>query len=355
MLKIGIIGAGSISSRHIKSYQENPNCEVTAIADINGEQAKKMAAEYGIGKIYATADELLADSEIDAVSIVTPTFTHKDIALKAIKSGKHILCEKPPAMNAHEVKEIKAAAEGSGKVFMFAMVCRFINKYKYIKSYIDSGKCGRIVCAETARVTRGPMPQGWFRQSRLGGGMLRDSAIHELDLTLYAMGYPRAVAVSAFESREGSELTEKLKSNTVGYRSADKTRYPCDVEDVIKAFITLDNGANLIIKTGYETYLTPRPEHYIEICGEKAGIYSPENDSTDSLTLLEITDDHYLSETRPVIPSNDPYAEEVEHFVDCCLGKMECSVKLTEAVTLMEIIDAIYESAKIGKTVTINN
>ncbi len=352
MLKIGIIGAGSISKWHIKSYLAHPECEVVAITDKNSEQAAATAAEFGIGKVYATSDELLLDSNIDAVSIATPTFTHKDIAIAAIKAGKHILCEKPPALNADEVREIKAALEGTNKVFMFAMVCRFLNKFKCIKEYIDTGKMGKFICAEVARTARMSKSSGWFAKSSLGGGILRDAAIHEIDMVLYAMGYPRAKSVTAFASHLNNDLPSKLKSGVGGYVSADKNVYKSDVEDIIKAFVTLDNGANLFIKTGC-VYLTPREERFIEICGERAGVMFDEASSGPELPFVEITDDYEMRESGIEVAKNDPFTDEIAHFIDCCNGKTECIIKIDEAIKLMELIDAVYESAKTGETVII--
>lgn len=124
MLKIGIIGAGSMSQHHIGPYQATGKCEVKAIADLNLDFAKQKAAEFNIPDVYDDYRELLKDESIDAVSIVTPTFTHKQIMLDAIKSGKHILCEKPPALNADEVRECCEAAKKSDKVIMYGLVCR---------------------------------------------------------------------------------------------------------------------------------------------------------------------------------------------------------------------------------------
>ena len=91
MFKIGIIGAGTITQKHITAYQANPLCEVVSIADINPEQAQKTANEFGIKNVYTDYHDILNDESIDAVSIATPTFTHKGIAIYAIKAHKYIL------------------------------------------------------------------------------------------------------------------------------------------------------------------------------------------------------------------------------------------------------------------------
>ena len=271
MIRIGIIGAGSLSSRHINAYLKDGRCEVTAIADINPEQLNKTANEFGIKKRYSGYRELLDDEDIDAVSIVTPTFTHKEICLYAIERGKHILCEKPPALNADEVKEVAAALEGTDKVFMYAMVCRFSEKFKYVKNLIDSGKMGRPICAEAVRTSKLSEHRGWFARSELGGGALRDEAIHEIDLVLYALGYPRAVSVTAFRSDINNSLPSKMRSGVGGYVSADKSKRENNTEDIINAFVMLENGVNFTVKTG-SVRLADENECGLTINGEKAGV-----------------------------------------------------------------------------------
>lgn len=347
MLKIGIIGAGAISNQHLTYYFENSDCEVVAISDINYDRAKLMADKFGIQNIYTDYHDILNDKTIDAVSIATPTFTHKEIALDAIKSHKHILCEKPPALNADEVKEICDALKGYDKVFMFAMVCRFRNQVQYMKNYVESGKMGKIICAEAVRTNLMSKKNGWFANRKLGGGSLRDEAVHELDLVLYIMGYPKATKVTAFESHLQNDLAHKIKGIGAGYKSADTNTYQNNTEDIIKGFITLDNGVNLIVKSG-SVNLSHKRGAYTEINGEKAGAVME-----GPLKLYEVTDDLYIQETIPLIDDNNCFADEIRHFLDCCANNTECIVKHDEAVTLMEIIDAMYKSAETGETITL--
>jgi len=351
MLRIGIIGAGSLSSRHINAYRNDNRCTVTAIADINPEQLKKTADELGIEKRYSDYRKLLDDTEIDAVSIVTPTFTHKEICLYAIEKGKHILCEKPPAMNADEVKEVAAALDGYDKVFMYAMVCRFNERYKYVKNFIDSGKMGQPICAEAVRTAKLSAHYGWFARSELGGGMLRDSAIHEIDLVLYALGYPRAVSVTAFRSDINNSLPSKMKSGVSGYVSADKSKRENNTEDIINAFVMLENGVNLTVKTG-AIRLADDGECRLTINGEKAGVTMSVFGEAP-VKVTEVTEDGYLQISSPMLSTNNAHNDETVHFIDCCCGVAECTVKPYEAVRLMELIDAVYESAKTGETVII--
>src|SRR5688572_20617735 len=107
-LRVGIIGGGWPGGQHIKGYQAAGGWKITAIADLIPSRREKMLAEVPQAKQYASAEELLADKEIDAVSVCLPNFLHAPITLAALKAGKHVICEKPPAMNAGEAKKIEA-------------------------------------------------------------------------------------------------------------------------------------------------------------------------------------------------------------------------------------------------------
>lgn len=354
MLKIGIIGAGTISDNHINAYKAHPECEVKAIADVNFDLAVKKSKAHGIERVYADYREILSDAEIDAVSIATPSFTHKQIAIDAIKAGKHVLSEKPPALNADEVREIKAASENSDKVLMFGFICRFRNQVQYLKEYIDAGKMGRILCAEAARVSRCSQLRGWFvNKSKSGGGPLIDGNIHEIDSILYLMGYPKPKTVLGFTSDMNNTLPDRIKGKSGGYRSSDTNVYERDVETFAKALVTFENGACLSIKTS-SVLNAVAPSTYMDISGEKAGARMEPWVADKTLTMLELTDDNYMREVKPElinIAGAELWQKQISHFVDCCMGRSECICKISEAVSLMEIIDAIYNSAKLGKAV----
>ena len=154
MFTVGLIGAGTVSARHIEAYKANKNCYLKSIADINEEQLHKRAADYKIENAYTDYHKILADNEIDAVAIVTPTFTHRDIIIEALKSGKHVICEKPPTRTAQEAIECHEAAKKYGKLLMYTFVSRFSAEVQYLKKYAEAGKFGQIVCAEAARLSR---------------------------------------------------------------------------------------------------------------------------------------------------------------------------------------------------------
>ena len=200
MLNVGIIGAGSISTRIIEQFNNSLECTIKSIADLNIDLAKKRAEEYGITNYYSDYHEIINDPEIDTVCILTPTFTHKDIVLEAVKNNKHIYCEKPPALNADEIKVCAEAVKNYDKCLMYGLVCRYYSEIQYLKEYISSGKMGKIICAEASRLGRMSRQNGWFTVKKLGGGSLIDSTIHQLDMVLYLMDYPKVNQLLLFQA-----------------------------------------------------------------------------------------------------------------------------------------------------------
>ncbi len=354
MLKIGIIGAGTISDNHINAYRGHQECEVVSIADINLALAEKKAKTYNIANAYSDYHEILNDKEIDAVSIVTPTFTHKQIIIEALAAGKHVLSEKPPALNADEVREIKAVAEKSDKCLMFGLICRFRSQIQYLKKYIEAGKMGPILYTEAVRTTRCSGLKGWFvKKSMSGGGPLIDSNIHEIDCLLYLMGYPKPKTVLGFTSDMNKDLPDKIKGRTLSYVSSDTNVYERDVETFASALVTFENGACLSIKTssvfnGVSTGL------HMEISGEKAGARMEPWNPDKTLAMIELNDENYMQEVKPTLTNvagGDLWFKQISHFVDCCTKRAECITKIDEAEMLMEIIDAVYKSAQTGKAI----
>lgn len=350
MLKVGVIGAGSISLEHLCAYSKNKDCKVVAIADLNTELAKKRAEEFDIEKVYNDYMDLLNDTDIDAVSIVTPTFTHKKIVKDALLKGKDVLCEKPPALNATEVEELAEVAKKSGRVLMFAFVCRFRSQMQLLKEYIDSGKMGKIINVTSFRIRRCDSTGGWFvNKSKSGGGPLIDTNIHEIDSLMYLMGYPKPKSILGFTSDLGKDLPAKIKGYNKGWISSDTNIYERDVENVANAFITFENGTCMHISTSSILHSVTEGI-YIELCGEKAGVRLDRLENGIKLTMLD-SNDGYFRESTPLIDDLDVFSEEINHFVDCVVTGKECICKLDEAVSLMKIIDGIYESARLGKSI----
>ena len=162
-----------------------------------------MAAKYG-GRAYDTAEELLADPAIDAVSVCAANYAHAELTIKALRAGKHVLCEKPMALNAEEARQMKEAADRNGKLLMIGFVRRYGNDCKIMEDFVNSGYFGDIYYSKATYLRRNGNPGGWFGdKSRSGGGPLIDLGVHVIDLTRYLMGKPRYPS-TALPSRSSS-------------------------------------------------------------------------------------------------------------------------------------------------------
>ena len=346
--KVAVIGAGTISACHLSSYQQIPNVRVVAICDQNLELAKSRAQEYNIPYFCADYHEILADPEVDAVSIVTPTFTHKTIVLDALEKGKHVFCEKPPALTYEDALACEEAAKKAGKVLMYGFVCRFIASNQYVKQYIDAGKMGQIYYAEASRMENCSQIGGWFRdKSKAGGGSLMDAAIHQLDLMLYFMGYPKVLSVKGFTSDVNKDLPERIQSAAASYKSVSNTYIPRTVESFASAYITFEGGKNLYIKAAHIANTVDSGTR-MEILGEKGGISFTDG----NLRLLTIDETNHFVKSEPNIYDDpDLFTPEIRHFVDCCTGKAKCIPNAEEGTQIMRILNAIYESAATGSEI----
>ena len=352
-LKIGIIGTGGISECHIDAYKKNPNVELYAFCDINRKRVEEKADKHGIPRERCFTDTeamMRALPEIDAVSVCTWNNAHAPCTIAALKAGKHVLCEKPMAMNAREGRAMQAAAEKAGKLLMIGFVRRFGNDARVVKDFVDSGGFGDIYYAKAAYLRRNGNPGGWFGdKSRSGGGPLIDLGVHVIDFVRYVLGNPQPVSVygATFHKLGNRSNLKSVK----GYQSADAgsgAKEICDVEDLAAAMVRFDNGTVLNVETSFCLNIkTGRGD--IEFFGTKAGakldpkleIFSEIN---DYMVNIGFADDTALS-------FSGLFENEVNHFVSCVLGKEKCIAPAEDGVALMRILDAIYKSAATGREV----
>lgn len=347
MIRIGIIGAGNIALRHLDACRAMDDVSVVAICDLNQALAQSRATEYGIAQVFTSPSALLADPQIDAVSIVTPTFTHGALVAEALRAGKHVLCEKPPALTYEDALANEKLAKECGKLLMYGFVCRFHSMYAWLKDYIDAGNVGDIYYAEAYRMQRCSQIGGWFRDiKKCGGGQMMDAAIHQLDILLYYMGYPKVRSVRGYTSYVNKDLPDRIQSINTGYVSVDNQRLSRTVESFASAYITFEGGKNLFIKAA-QVANTLNPGTQMELLGDRGGICF----NHDGIHLLTVEGDQFV-ETKADVPDNgDHFAMEIRNFVDSCQGKAECLAPAHHGTQIMRILNSIYESAETGNEI----
>lgn len=348
MLKVGVVGVGSISEMHIKPYLENKDVELVALCDINEERLAEKGKLYDVSQLYHNYQDLLKNPEIDAISICTWNNSHAEIAIAALEAGKHVLVEKPLSMTTEEALAIEAAAENSGKVAQVGFVRRHGENTKVLKQFIDNGDLGEIYYAKASYLRRLGNPGGWFSdKTKSGGGPLIDLGVHVIDLMWYLMGRPRPVSVSGntYNKLGNRSHIENLSF----YQAADYDPTLNDVEDLTNALIRFENGASIFVDVSFTLQAT-KDETSVKVFGDKGGA-----EIEPALALVTERNNVILNSTPQLdnlgLDVGKAFSSEINHFVECCQTGKETIAPVSDGVEVMKMLNAIYESAKQGKEI----
>ncbi|MDR0567863.1 MAG: Gfo/Idh/MocA family oxidoreductase [Spirochaetaceae bacterium] len=356
-MKIGIIGAGGMARYHYEGFTK-AGAEVAGIADLNEKGARAFADARGIKNAYSSLGEMLkAERGLDGVSIVTPNKFHKPLIIEALCAGKHVFCEKPPALNASEMQEICAVQEKSGKTLLFDFNNRARPESQAVMDYIRAGRVGRINSAQAVWVRRAGIPGfgGWFTTKALSGGGPVIDLLHMIDLALYFMGYPEPANLLGvtFDTFMGN------KAFKGPWGIPDTAEGVADVESASHAFLTFKTGQCLSIRASWAE-LNEREAVSVTFQGEKAGgkvertfkAYGADDTAEDSCALYTEEYGRQVDLTVQCPPDETMgRTAAARNFVETVAGKAAPLNLPGEALTLMRIIDGIYESAQTGKAV----
>lgn len=344
-IKVGVIGAGSISDSHLQAYYNHPEVDLYAISDANAERAAQKAEKYEIPQVYKDYHELLADPEIEAISICTWNNSHAEISIKALKAGKHVLVEKPLCRTVVEAEEIQAAVRESGKLLQVGFVRRYDTNAQLIRQFIDNGDLGEIYYAKASCLRRLGNPGGWFADvNRSGGGPLIDIGVHVIDLCWYLMGRPKVVSVSGNTyNKLGNRANVK---NLSFYKAADYDASLNTVEDMANALIRFENGASLAVDVSF-TLHSKQDEMSVKLYGDKGGV-----ELEPSLMLVSEKYDTILN----MVPQTDKtgfnfataFQNEINHFISCVQSGSTPISPVEDGLEIMKILCGVYESAEKG-------
>lgn len=363
-MKVGVIGTGLIADfAHLPGYRA-VGADVVAVADVVRARAERMAHKYEVAHVYQDYHDLLARPEIEAVSVTVPNHLHYPITLDALKAGKHVLVEKPMAMNLAEARTMQRTAEEAGRVLMVGFNSRFRTDVQKLRRLIAGGRLGDIYFAATGYLRRRGYPSGWFTVKReSGGGPVVDIGIHVMDFTRYLVGSPRPLSVVAETARkfgpvpvedgvwESSDVREGLRDGSI-----------FDVEDFATAWIRFEGGLVMTLETAWTANL-PRDRVYANLLGTKAGAaidsYHPIHKQGEGGGVVE-TVDLFTEEAGMIADVAVPYTarpshtEEIRHFLAVIEGREKPIMGAEDGVIMQAILDAIYESAEAKREVTID-
>ena len=148
-IKLGVIGAGGFAGRHLEGIHLARNSESVAVCDVDLERARARAEEFNLPYYYGSIDELLANPEVEAVTIVTNDQTHREATVKALHAGKHVLCEKPMALSKEDCKAMIAAQKETGNILMVGQIGRYTEAFNKAVEIVNSGEIGELFCVES--------------------------------------------------------------------------------------------------------------------------------------------------------------------------------------------------------------
>ncbi|QDA75533.1 Gfo/Idh/MocA family protein [Listeria seeligeri] len=356
-LKVGIIGCGGIANgKHMPSLLNAEKAEMVAFCDIVLEKAESAAKEFGTGNasVYTNYKDLLQDKSIDVIHVCTPNISHAEISIAAMEAGKHVMCEKPMAKTTDEAKSMIAAAERTGKKLTIGYQNRFRKDSDYLHQICENNELGDIYYAKAKAIRRRAVPTWgvFLDEEAQGGGPLIDIGTHALDLTLWMMDNykPKYVVGNSYHK------LAKKENAANAWGSWDPKKFT--VEDSAFGFITMENGATIVLEASWALNTLDVGEARTSLSGTEGG--------ADMEDGLRINGEAYSQMYEKKIQldadgvdfydgeGDDPALIEAEQWLDAILNNTEPVVKPEQALVVTQILEAIYESSKTGKPVYFN-
>ncbi len=353
-LKIGIIGCGGIANaKHMPSLAKIKECEMVAFCDIIPERAEKAKKDYGTidAKVYTDYKQLLDDKSIDVVHVLTPNIDHSYITVDALNAGKHVMCEKPMAINSQEAQKMLDAAKKTGKKLTIGYQGRHRANSLFAKRACEEGVLGDIYYARATALRRRGVPTWgvFIEEDKQGGGPLIDIGTHALDLTLWTMNnYSPKYCV-------GTTFHKLNKQTETGNAGGDWDVNKFTTEDSAFGFVVMENGATINLEASWAINLLDTREAITTLCGTKAGL-----DMNDGLRINGVMfgkkyilkpdlDDGSIPLYEGLALSNKPEEREAQLWIHSIIEDTAPFVLPEQAFCVTRILEGIYTSAKTGK------
>ncbi|MCI9449427.1 MAG: Gfo/Idh/MocA family oxidoreductase [Clostridiales bacterium] len=354
-VRVGIIGCGGIANgKHMPSLKSVKQVEMVAFCDLVEERAVKAAEEFGVegAKVYTDYKELLKDDSIEVVHVLTPNRAHSFITVDALYAGKHVMCEKPMAINSEEAMKMIDAAKKTGKKLTIGYQNRQRTDSRYMKQEAEAGTFGDIYYAKATAIRRRAVPTWgvFINEYEQGGGPLIDIGTHSLDLTLWMMNNykPKYCVGTAYHKL--NNLPAEEQGNTWGPWDSEKYT----AEDSAFGFIVMENGATIILESSWAINLLDPREAITTVAGTKGG-----GDMLDGIRINGIRHGRQYV-LKPDLSAGgvafyDGAGDESEGqrearlWIEAVINDTEPYVKPEEAYCVTQILEGIYESAKTGK------
>jgi len=344
-IKWGVIGAGGIADRRtLPGMMLAQNAELIAVMEINAELTEKLRAKYNAKRGYTSADELLADPEIEAVYIASPVVCHKEQAIKAAKAGKHILLEKPAALTVEDGMDILNAAKEAGVLIASGFMMRYHGYHQKVKQMIANGDIGDIVSARAQLTCWYPEIPGAWRQHKeqSGGGALMDMGVHCIDLLEYIIG-SKTVTTCGFN---------------------DTRTFSYNVDDSSNILIKLENGVAAYVDSHFNI---PDEAAFcrMEFYGTKGSILCEgtigQVEGGEVKAVISNAGGYDAAQDRSTSGAfkveaelGNMYQKEIESFGRSIIDGTPLTVPLEDAIHVQKVAIAAYQSSEQGKFVNVD-
>lgn len=346
-MKFAVVGLGWPGLMHAEAIRQTRGADLHAVVDANAGRVKEFLAKHPVRRVYGDYRAMLADPGVDAVIVCLPNFLHSTVSLAALRAGKHVLCEKPPTLNAREMRRLHDEAARRKRTYAFGRQMRFDGHMVAARKLVRAGKLGEIYYGKTSWFRRRGIPigiGGWFLdKTRAGGGALIDIGIHALDNAWFLMGSPRPVSVSARVCRNFAGLVPSNVTNTV--------------DDSGFAFIRFDTGQVLSLET---TWAANLPESLAEgwngtseclLLGSKASLHL----NLAHGVKLYTGDGAHVVESEVAAETTDRFGMQLKDFMGAVRAGRPPLSDARHALQLMQMLDAIYRSSAAGREVAIRS
>jgi scyllo-inositol 2-dehydrogenase (NAD+) len=330
-LHVGVVGLGRLGRVYVRDLATRiAETTVVAVADTNAELATEMAAEFGVAKSYGNAGDLIADPAVDAIVIVSPTHTHREVVVEAMGRKKPTFCEKPLAISLDESRAMQRAVEQSGAFFQMGFMRRFDPGYAAAKQQVGEGRIGKPVVFKST--SRDPFrPSLEYANPASSGGILVDMAIHDFDLARWFMGDVKSVTAI------GGVLAYP-ELGTVG-----------DLDNAIASLIFQDGclGVVDITRNGFYGY-----DISTELLGTAGTIRIGYLRETP---ITVMTKNNVAHDTVPYFMERfeRAYTLQLQNFAQNVLGDREAPITIADGVEALRVSLAATLACRSGKSVDV--
>ena len=356
--RVGIIGAGSVVqwSHYPNFARAIENTEVAAICDVQKERVEQFARQHSIPQAYTDYKAMLDKEDLDIVVVAVPNVFHKPMSLAALKSGAHVLCEKPVALTLADAQEMFAVAAEKQRVLTVGTHYRWSSAMRASRKAVDEGFFGQIYHIRSVYTRRAGIPGfgSWFtRQELAGGGCGLDIGVHALDKALYLMDYPEPATVSGVTS--GHLGAQGIGLGGWGIdRQATAQGGQFDVEDLAYGLVRFKNGSSLILQSTWAMHLPD--QQLLEVYGTEGGAIVHQDkldlyaDRHGAPVSIDVAIAPRTLRAKPVNSALEQTKDLLRHLE----GDADADVVSgTQAMVGIAILEGLYQSAAQGQEVAL--